>query len=113
MEKQSKDGTAQKKQNRKAKLFLMAAIYLVPLFVGRFQGNVIDQSMRLIGVRKESVTVLFQDDYKKFVDSSLNTKDKTLYEADIIFSAFGVTSVLQIEGRKFVVPNEKYFVNYE
>ncbi|MBB1273492.1 hypothetical protein [Psychromonas sp. SR45-3] len=107
------DTNPQKKTKKKVKLAFMLSIYLIPLVIGRFQGNVLDQTMRLVGVRTENAVVQFQKDYKSFVESSLGNKGENLYDAKVLFNGFGTSSVLEIEGKKFVVPNTQYFLRYD
>ncbi|AKX54624.1 hypothetical protein AKN90_02075 [Thiopseudomonas alkaliphila] len=107
------DTEVQKETKKKVKLAFILSIYLIPLVVGRFQGNVLDQTMRLIGVRTDNAVVQFQKDYKPFVESSLDTKDRNHYEAKVLFNGFGTSSVLEIEGKRFVVPNSQYFLRYD
>ncbi len=107
------DSEQQRNKKKKVKLAFMLAIYLIPLVVGRFQSNVLDQTMRTIGVRAESAVVQFREDYKPFVDASLDKEGKDLYDARILFNGFGTSSVLEIEGIRFVVPNSQYFLRYD
>lgn len=104
------DSEAQQKSKKKVGLVFMVSIYLIPLVVGHFLGNVLDQTMRLIGIRNENAVVQFQKDYKSFVDSTLNTKGNDLYKAKVLLSGFGTSSVLEIEGRVFIVPNTQFFL---
>jgi hypothetical protein len=101
------------KSKRKVRLVFMLSIYLIPLVVGRFQSNVLDQTMRLIGVRNENAVVQFKDGYKKFVESELDKRKQSTYKATVLFHGFGTSSVLEISGKRFVVPNDDYFLRYE
>ena len=97
---------------RKARPFMLFMIYFSPLLVGGFQGGLLDQSMRLIGVRNESAVVKFKRGYQNFVQSELGEKRAT-YKAIVIFHGLGTSSVLEISGKRFVVPNNSYFLRYE
>lgn len=107
------DSEETKESKRKIRLVFMFSIYLIPLVVGRFQSNTLDQTMRLIGVRNENAVVKFKDDYKSFVESELGEKKQSTYKAIVLFHGFGTSSVLEISGKRFVVPNDDYFLRYE
>lgn len=107
------DSEQQKAAKKRVKLAFAVAIYLIPLFVGRFQGSVLDQTMHLIGVRTEVATVQFKKDYKEFVDLTLNLKSKESHQVTVLFNGFGTSSVIELEKKRFVVPNDQYFLVYE
>lgn len=107
------DSEEKKNSKRKVRFVFIFSIYLIPLVVGRFQSNVLDQTMRLIGVRNENAVVQFKDDYKNFVASELGEKIHATYKATVLFHGFGTSSVLEISGKRFVVPNKDYFLRYE
>jgi hypothetical protein len=102
------DTESQKKSKNKVQLIFVLVIYLIPIVIGKFQGNVLDQTMRLIGVRSDSAIVQFDKDYQLFVDEILKEKSQKIYEAKILYSGLGSSSVLQISDKRFVVPNTKY-----
>lgn len=113
MKKNQDDSEQQGNTNNRVKLAFALSIYLIPLVIGRFQGNVLEQTMRAIGARTDSAVVRFRDDYKDFVDASLGNNAVNLYEARILFNGFGTNSVIEIEGKRFVVPNSQYFLHYD
>ncbi len=69
--------------------------------------------MRLIGIRNESAIVQFHKDYEPFVELALKKKDKDTFEVKVLFNGFGTNSVLEIGGKRFVVPNDQYRLLYE
>jgi len=97
----------------KTRIVFILAIYFIPLAVGRFQGNLLDQTMRLIGIRNESAIIQFQEDYREFIELILNKKGKNIFKAKILFYGFGTNSVLELEGKRFIVPNDQYRLSYE
>ncbi|OOE69362.1 hypothetical protein BZG20_00015 [Salinivibrio sp. IB868] len=64
--------------------------------------------MRLIGIRNDHAIVKFVDGYAHFVESNVEKRESGLYPSKVIFSGLGTTSVIEIDGVRFVVPNEKY-----
>jgi hypothetical protein len=102
------DTESQKKSKKKVQLIFVFTIYLIPIVIGNFQGNVLDQTMRLIGVRSDAAIVQFDKDYQSFVNEILKSKSQKTYEAKILYSGLGSSSVIQINDKRFVVPNNKY-----
>ena len=102
------DTESQKKSKKKGQLIFIFAIYLIPIVFGKFQGNVLDQTMRLIGVRSDSAIVQFDKDYQLFVNELLKAKSQKTYEAKILYNGLGSSSVIEINDKRFVVPNSKY-----
>ncbi len=102
-----------KKSKRRLQLFFMILIYFMPLIIGQFQDNLFKQTMRLIGVRNENAIVQFKNDYKIFVESEFSGKKQSTYEAIVLFHGIGSNSVLEISGKRFVVPNKEYFLRYK
>ncbi|MCG8669374.1 MAG: hypothetical protein MI867_08155 [Pseudomonadales bacterium] len=92
---------------------LHLAIYFVPLFVGKFQGGLIDSTMSTTGVRNEKAHVLFLGDYKSFVKSTIGDSPNDIYKAKVLFQGVGSNSVIEIEGKRFVVPNSMYYMYYQ
>jgi hypothetical protein len=110
---QEDDSEEKLKSKNKIQVIFAFAIYLIPMVVGRFQGSLLDQSMRLIGIRSEAAIVQFHKDYEPFVKFALDTKDKNIFKAKLLFNGLGTNSVLEIEGKRFVVPNNQYRLLYE
>ncbi|MDB2705514.1 hypothetical protein N9Y67_03120 [Pseudomonadota bacterium] len=106
------DSEPQIKSIKKVQLIFVFAIYLIPIVIGKFQGNVLDQTMRLIGVRSDSAIVTFEKTYQPFVNELLKNKTKNTYEAKILYSGLGGSSVIEINEIRFVVPNTKYSLAY-
>lgn len=102
------DTESQKKSKKKVQLIFIFAIYLIPIVIGKFQGNVLNQTMRLIGVRSDSAIVQFDKDYQLFVNELLKEKSQKTYEAKILYNGLGSSSVIEINNKRFVVPNSKY-----
>lgn len=105
----SEDDTEnQKRSKKKVQLIFVFAIYLIPIIVGKFQGSVLDQTMRLIGVRSDTAIVQFDKGYQSFVNDILKKESKKTYEVKILYNGLGSSSVIEINDKRFVVPNTKY-----
>lgn len=100
-----------KESERIVKIGLVIMVVLVPLIVTKLQGSILDQAMRLIGVRNEAVVVQISEKYAKFLESNgitpemPITKDGAIYkQAAILFQGIGTNAVVEIGGVKLVLP---------
>ena len=101
-----------KEEEKRRKLILSIIIYFLPLIVGNFQGNILNKSMELIGVRIENATIELNEDYSAFLEKIIGNKKKELYNVTILFNGLGSYSLIEYQNRCFVIPNEKYRVTY-
>lgn len=100
---------AEKPENtKKVKLFLALTIYFTPLALGSFNTTLLVSSMLLTGVRTSHVEVFFKDEYKKFLSAS-KIPDLDTYNVNILFRGAGSSSVIDLCGNKFIVPNDQFF----
>ncbi|MCE9662976.1 hypothetical protein LY622_05940 [Halomonas sp. M5N1S17] len=103
-----------KKSKSKISVVFVLVIYLIPVInAAQFGGNLIANALSLIGVRNESATVQFKDDYRKFVESEVGQEDNRIYKASLLLHGLGANSVLEINKKRFVVPSSQYFIMYE
>lgn len=100
-----------KVSERKIKIGLVIFAIFVPLIATKSQGRILDQTMRLIGVRNEEAVVQISEKYAKFLESSgvttesPITKDGAIYkQAAILFQGIGTNAVIEIGGVKLILP---------
>lgn len=100
-----------KGSERKVKIGLAIVVVLIPLIATKSQGSILDQTMRLIGVRNEAAVVQISEKYAKFLESngvtaeSPITKDGAIYKrASILFQGIGTNAVVEIGRVKLVLP---------
>ncbi len=102
---------------RQVKISLALVAILIPLIATKSQGSILDQAMRLIGVRNDAVVVQISERYAKFLESNgvipeiPITKDGAVYkDAAILFQGIGTNSVLEVGGVRLVLPASEFVV---
>lgn len=106
---------------RKAQLFSLATILIVPLVLGGVSGQLLDAAMRAAHVRVEKATIYVKEPYSSLIPKSAGAAPKNVPvgytgfdKALVLFKGFGKTTVISFEdgniSRKLEIPNEYLIV---
>ncbi|GAB5380989.1 MAG: hypothetical protein Alis3KO_17730 [Aliiglaciecola sp.] len=96
----------------KNKWIYPVTILSIPIFIGKFHGTLVDTTMVMMGIKKTDAIVKFDSDYGRFVAEVLPGYAKKSYKTTVLLSSIGDTSILEIGGFRFVVPNSQYQLVY-
>lgn len=116
------DGRHSRRSNRDLFIMFGAVIFVFPLISGLTNPfNIIPSAVRLIGVRKESVTVFVSNSRAALIDAELGgNKPKEVFgdyhryeNANVIIRGIGTESVIEIAGRRWVIPNDQLVISYQ
>ncbi|HEX7934830.1 MAG TPA: hypothetical protein VF573_17390 [Paraburkholderia sp.] len=100
---------------------LFGIIFFAPVYTGLLaQLDILPVSLRSIGVRKENVTVFVAKQRAVLIDDALPGRpaprilgDYHKYEnAQLLMRGIGNESVIEIAGRRWVIPNDQFVVSY-
>lgn len=110
---------------RRVQFILVIALYFIPLLMGGVLGNVLVQSFRMAGIRHEGVTLYVDKGFFELMKPAYSAgKDvetvgglKKMERVDVLFTGVGSSSVVRVpvagsEPRRFIVPNDKFHIEY-
>lgn len=106
-----------KEKERKAKLGLAFIIAIIPILLIEKKANIINHSMRIIGVRVESTTIQLPDKHAEFlsihdIEADVTTKSgRSIYkDTTLLFNGIGEYSVVLIKGLKLYIPRKDLII---
>lgn len=104
--------------NKNAKIICVSAI--IPLVVMQSQGEILNQAMRLIGVRNENATILISEKQTEFLKENNISPDKIIgkngaiyKEVVILFQGIGSNTVIEIKGTRLIVPTNELTIAFK
>jgi hypothetical protein len=115
------DGKHSRRSNRDLFFMLGAIIFVFPLISGLTNPfNILPSAVRMIGVRKENVTVFVSNSRAALIDAeTTGNKQKEVFgdyhryeNANVILRGIGTESVIEIDGRRWVIPNDQMVISY-
>jgi len=106
---------------RKAQLFSVATIFLVPLALGGVTGQLLDAAMRMAHVRVEKAIIYVKEPFASLISKSAvatNRNSPVGYTAfdkiSVLFKGFGKTTVISFQDgntiRNLEIPNDQLIV---
>lgn len=106
---------------RKAQLFSIAMILLVPLALGGLTGQLLDAAMRMAHVRVEKATIYVKEPYSSLITKSATAKNRnspagyTAFDKVIVlFKGFGKSTVISFQdgstSRNLEIPSDQVIV---
>ena len=101
------------KDNKKKHSIIIAVSALTLFFVISDMTSIInDAGMRLIGVRRNNVNILLQEDDLHMVRYLTGEPEQNFFKGDALFTGVGTTSLLLINNKKVIVKNENLTLSF-
>lgn len=102
------------------KYIVIATVYLLPLVTSGLSEKLINQAMKVVGIRNDNAYIKVSKDYGEFMSSfhkdGQENINKEFVECTIVFKGIGENTVIEIDhkGKKtnFIVPNNQIYISY-
>lgn len=102
------------------KYIFVVTVYLLPLVTSGLSGKLINQAMKVVGIRNDNAYIKVSKDYGEFMSSfqedGQEKINKEFVECTIVFKGIGENTVIEIDrkGKKtnFIVPNNQIYISY-
>lgn len=102
------------------KYIFISTVYLLPLLTSGLSEKLINQAMKIVGIRNDNAYIKVSKDYGEFLSSFLKEDheniNKEFVKCKIVFKGIGENTVIELvhngKNTNFIIPNNQIYISY-